>query len=258
MEEIEGERDKGFLGESDGASVGEGLVCGSTCRAVSPDSNDCISRSICGGVGKKSLVGLAGESNDTPAPNGYTMMAGDRAFSQEERKTLCVLTASESQPMTSEKMSPTRRGGPGASADGMGKVGMSAPVTEFACTRPGGSCDQRASDVVDVEVDERLLAGKPYMSGIDLVLRNLREGAAVVRGLVARLPFLNIDGGSNMCMLIRERRLDRGGFESSFVGEDLGCARRSSARAADAAGAESSRWLQCIREKNVASTFAEN
>ena len=42
------------------------------------------------------------------------------------------------------------------------------------------------------------------------------------------IPFLNMDGGSNTCMLIRERRFERAGRDSSFTGGDLGCDTNSS------------------------------
>lgn len=86
----------GGTGDGDFPGLEMGSCSGSVCRAVNPDSKDCISRR-CRGVGKYSCeyAGfLEGESNITEGPNGCTMIAGVGGYSNEVVDTspgkLCV------------------------------------------------------------------------------------------------------------------------------------------------------------------------
>lgn len=91
--------------------------------------------------------------------------------------------------------------------------------------------------------DDEPLTAELTRSGIERDFLNLR-GAIFWKTVVdcfpgAIGPFLNIDGGRNDCMLIRERRFAFGELDGS-----LECVIRSSTSAAEAAGAKSSRRLQ--------------
>ena len=122
---------------------------------------------------------------------------------------------------------------------------MSIAVTLCECARP-----------LCVGTDGGLMTNSPCsltslppmlaMSGIDLALRSffgaeLSGGAVVVGRCVA-----NTFGGKRVCMLIRERRLVRGGdWETSLDVFDWMIRSSTSAAtsAEEAAGADNSRWL---------------
>lgn len=79
---------------------------------------------------------------------------------------------------------------------------------------------------------------------MDRVFLSLLRGPGLdVWGLVIVLGFLNMDGGRRACMLIRERRFERGvcGGDNSLVAFDWET--RCSTSAAEAAGAERSLFL---------------
>jgi len=92
------------------------------------------------------------------------------------------------------------------------KRGISAAVTLCECARPVkvdvvACCDGVAED------EEAIVASKPNMSGIERVFLSFRGPATwglAVSGLGDDPTALNMDGGRNACILIRERRFVRG------------------------------------------------
>jgi len=96
------------------------------------------------------------------------------------------------------------------------KGATSAPVTLWECPRPVKPkvVPECCGEIAD---EDASLAVELTRSGMDRVFLSFFGATAAVGGFPGGIgPFLNMDGGRNECMLIRERRFALGEVDGSL------------------------------------------